>query len=206
MKRSRKGRSLGLLVLVVLAVAACGDAAEPDAAPDGGATSDVEAPAEPAPADEVPSGESEEDLPEVDTAAWDAAADLAAIQAHFDGLAAAFDGGARAGFAALGASHRPELTADEYLECLFGEGETFENLDAEGYRLRVVWSALEPDPDLFGADDVRIVDEGFRVYYGEYVEYETFDGQEDAFEFADPVAIHPDGRVVLFTCDLGDGI
>lgn len=194
MKGSKRFAALLVVALVAIGCAR-GDEATVDApavvAPDG-------APVEPF--------EEDDDLPEVDTSGWDVAADLAAIQRHFDALAAAFDDGSRAGFAALGASHRPQLTAEQYLECFFGEGETFANLDAEGYRLRMVWSALEPDPDFLGSDDVRVIDEGFRVYFGEYVEYETFDGEEDAFEFSDSVAIHPDGRVVLFTCDLGDGI
>lgn len=198
MRRSRSVRAL--IVGVSLVALGCGGTGQPGA---------VEAPAAEEPAAPAPDAgmgsvpEEDGELPPIDTGAWDAAADAARIQDHFDGLAAAFDGGAEAGFAALGRSHRPELTAQEYVECLFGEGETFENLDAEGYRFRIVWGELAPDPEYLASDGSRPVEEGFRVYFGPFTEYETFAGEESPFEFEDSVAIHPDGRVAMFTCDVG---
>jgi len=194
MERSNGSRVLAAMLVVALVAFGCGRG-------DGPAVD--EAPAAPAPGTEgdgVPLQDDEE-FPEVDTSGWDVAADLAAIQAHFAGLAAAFDRGVEAGFAARGASHLPALTAEQYLACLFGPDETFALLAEDGYRLRTEWSALEPDPDFVTLDDVRLVDEGFRVYFGIFVEYETFLGEEDAFEFEDTVAIHPDGRIVTFECE-----
>lgn len=202
--------------LAALLLAGCGGdpGAAPTPTPDPTAPADPEpttGPTEPAtePATEPPTAPAAGPLPPIarinPDLDWPWAEDLARMEAFPAEADAAFDAGAKAGYAFLAERAWPDgFTADAMLSCLTSEPTpTYAELDAVGHRFRFEFRPVSPAPGFeyppTGEFPARY---GLRIYLGRRI-VTTEEGGEVVRTSDDigRMALRPDGTAVLFpTC------
>jgi hypothetical protein len=186
-----------MLTLAACATTPTEDSADPSDTPD--APPVASTPVRP-PAPDGASGPRYADTwPELD---WPFDDDVARIEAFPAALAAAFDRGAEAGLAFMAQHSWPDgYTADAMLACQLDEPTpTYRELDAQGFRLDFALMGTIPVPGfIYPPTGEYPSASGVRPYLTQLtVTRSRTDRANEVTETLSRVALHPDGRVVLF--------